>query len=201
MSGITFVLGCPGSGKSTLALEIVKERAAADGKPILVIDPQRVETFKAIPHQPSVGAAIRHLYGFYTDDENPVHIPAKHTAYTPENVADFERLFKGVRAAGQAGAGVHVLVDEARFFMNGRTVPPAFDLFARVYRHALSTVVATSQSYQDAGRPVKAVVGEWRIGRMTAPADLEALKSDLGLDPAEIATLPQWTFKTVKVGF
>ncbi len=184
--GITFVLGCPGSGKTTLAWKIVCERAAADGKPILVIDPQRVKTFKDIPHAPDVRAVCVALWK-----------EGRHVAYTPNGEDDFEAVFRAVRA----GRNVHVLVDEARFFMSGRSIPLAFGLFTRVYRHALCDVVATSQSYQDAGRPLKAVVGEWRIGRMTASGDLEALRVDLTLDPAEIAQLPQFEFKLVKVGF
>jgi hypothetical protein len=170
--GITFVLGCPGSGKTTLAYKIVRERAAADGKPILAIDPQRVAQLADLPHAESVREACNALWG-----------AGRHVAYTPEGEEDFDALFRAVRA----GKNVHVLVDEARFFMSGRTVPPGFNLFARVYRHAFCDVVCTSQSYQDAGRPVKAVVGEWRVGRMTSPADLEALRVDWNLDPAEIA--------------
>ncbi len=190
MSGITFVLGCPGSGKSTRALQIVTERAAADGKPILILDPQRVETFAKVHHSITVREVLFRVYD-----------QGMHVAFTPESPSDFERLFKAVKAAGEHGRGVHVLVDESRFFMSGRTIPLAFDLFARVYRHVFATVVCTSQSYQDAGRPLKAVVGEWLIGRMTSPADLDALKADLGLDPAEISTLPKYEFKPVKVGF
>lgn len=184
--GITFILGCPGSGKSTLAYQLIRERAERDGKPILVIDPQHVAQFAKIPHATSVREVCVALWG-----------KGQHVAFTPEGIEDFDRLFKAIRA----GKNVHVLVDEARFFMSGRSVPPAFNLFSRVYRHALCDVIATSQSYQDAGRPVKAVVGEWRIGRMTSPADLDALKTDLGLDPQEIANLPQFQFKTVTVGF
>lgn len=184
--GITFVLGCPGSGKTTLAWRIVCDRAAADGKPILVIDPQRVQTFAGLPHAASVREVCVALWK-----------DGRHVAYTPNGEDDFDALFRAVRA----GKNVHVLVDEARFFMSGRAIPPGFNLFARVYRHALCDVVCTSQSYQDAGRPLKAVVGEWRIGRMTSQGDLEALRVDHNLDPAEIAQLPQYEFKPVKVGF
>jgi len=183
--GITFILGCPGSGKTTLAYQLLKARAS-DGRPALVIDPQRVAQFVSVPHAETVRAAVEAVWG-----------RGEHVAYTPVDVEDFDKLMSACRA----GKNVHVLIDEARFFMSGRTVPPGFSLLSRVYRHAFSDVIATSQSYQDAGRPVKAVVGEWRVGRMTAPGDLDALRADLALDPAEIAALPQYEFRTVKVGF
>lgn len=188
MSGPVILCGCPGSGKTYLADQLARAEVDRTGYPLLVIDSARVDKFNAMHHAASVRETIERVWG-----------EGLHTAYTPESPEDFDRI----AAAARAGKRVVILIDELKNVLpSSRSMSLAFQLMVRLWRHAeIPAIYATTQSYADAARPLRAVVSEWIFFRMTAPADLEAIGKDFIADPAEIAALPAREFKRVKVGF
>lgn len=189
MSGrAVMVVGCPGSGKSTLALKLAFEEAERTLLPVLVLDPGRVTTFN-VPRLERVDDLRALAYRVWEE--------GGHTVYSPAGEADFERIFKLVYKLGN----VILLVDEWRFFANAFKVPLPAVLVTRVLRHLNVAVIGTTQSYADVNRSISSIMAELRVGRCTAPRDLERLREDFGLKPEEIGTLPQWEFRQVKVGF
>ncbi len=188
MSGPVVLIGCPGSGKTTKARELAVAEVARTGFPLLVIDSARVDQFKDLVHTKTVRETIERVWG-----------QGLHTAFTPEAPEDFDRL----AAAARAGKRCIILIDELKNVLPSvRSMSLPFQLAMRLWRHSeIEGFFATTQSYADAARPLRAVVSKWIVFRMTAPQDLEALRQDLGLDPAEIAALPQFQYREVKVGF
>jgi len=188
VSGPVVLIGCPGSGKTTLARKLASEEVSRTGFPLLVIDSARVEQFQDLVHAATVRETIHRIWG-----------QGLTTAFTPEKPEDFEKL----AAAARAGKRCIILIDELKFVLPSvRSMALEFQLAMRFWRHSkLEGIYATTQSYADAARPLRAVVSRWIVFRMTAPQDLEALRQDLALDPAEIAALPQFQYKDVKVGF
>lgn len=188
MSGPTILCGCPGSGKTFKAHELALAEVGRSGYPLLVIDSARVDRYAAMHHAATVRETVERIWG-----------EGLHTAYTPEDPEDFDRL----AAAARAGKNVVIEIDELKNVLpSTRSMSLPFQLMVRLWRHSnIPAIYATTQSYADAARPLRAVASEWYFFRMTAPADLDAIRQDHGLDPVELAQLPKYEFKHVKAGF
>lgn len=188
MPGPEILLGCPGSGKTTEAVKRAKEESARTGYPILAVDPARAAQFLDWPRAATLKEAIEKLWK-----------EGSHVAWTPENAEEFDSMM----SAARAGRRIIIVIDELKFCLpSSRSMSLPFQLAIRLWRHAdLPAVYATTQSYSDAARPLRAAVSNWVIFRMTAPGDLKALQEDFGLDADEISQLPKFTFKEQRSGF
>lgn len=200
MTGPVVLIGCPGSGKTHLARQLAGADVGRTGFPLLVIDSARVDQFQDLHHAQTVREAIERVWG-----------QGLHTAFTPEAPEQFDRL----AAAARAGKRCVILIDELKNVLPSvRSMSLPFQLAMRLWRHSeIEGIYATTQSYADAARPLRAVVSKWFVFRMTAPQDLEAIRQDLALEPAEIAALPSAkqcvdagrpvsdAYREVKVGF
>jgi len=180
------ICGCPGSGKTTKALEIAREEVGRLGFPLLALDPGRVKQLEDIPEAENIRELV------YAVWDRGVH-----TRYCPESDAEWDKVWSLLRKLGRC----IVLVDEARYFMSAHRLSLPAVLATRILRHLKVSVILTTQSYGDIPRGIASVAGELYVYRCTAPRDLERLKEDHGLDPAEVAALPQYQAKYVKVGF
>ncbi len=185
-AGAVLIVGCPGSGKSTLARRLAAEECSGDGRPIIVVDPARVDTFADMHH----AANLRELaYRVWQRGE--------HTAWSPERQEDFDRLFQLIRKLGS----VILVVDELRFFASNQSLSLPAVMVTRILRHLNVSIYGVSQSYGDLSRQLTSIASEIIVFRCTAPRDLERLKEDHGLSPEKIAALPQYVPERVKVGF
>jgi len=188
MSAVTaaMICGCPQSGKTTKALDLARQAALLTGFPILALDPGRVAQLEDIPEAESFRELV------YSVWDRGVH-----SRICPESEASWDRVWQAVRRLGRC----IVLVDEARFFVNAFKLSLPAVQATRILNHLQVSLILTTQSYGDIPRSLSSVATELWVFRCTAPRDLERLREDHGLDPAEVAALPKWSFKYVKVGF
>lgn len=180
------VVGCPGSGKTTKALELAREEIGKSGRPLLVLDPGRVKPLEEIPEAEDIRELVYAVWD-----------RGAHCRYCPDAEAEWDKVWDVIRKLGR----MIVLVDEARYFMSAYRLSLPAVLATRILRHLEVSVILTTQSYGDIPRGISSIAGELYVYRCTAPRDLERLKEDHALDPAEISTLEQFKFKYVKVGF
>ena len=180
------ICGCPQSGKTTKALELARQEALETGFPVLALDPGRVRQLEDIPEAESFRELVYAVWDRGT-----------HSRICPESEESWNRVWTAIRKLGRC----IVLVDEARFFVNAFKMSLPAVLATRVLNHLRVSIILTTQSYGDLPRSLSSVATELHVFRCTAPRDLERLREDYGLDPAEIAALPQYTCKVVKVGF
>lgn len=171
MSGPVILLGCPKAGKTWKAWDLAVDDARRMGYPILLIDTAREEKFAHIPHALTVRETIERVWG-----------EGEHTAYTPAGADAGADDFNRLAAAAQAGKHAIIVITELKHVLpSHRSMSLPFQMMVRLHRHSfLEGVYACSQSYEDAARPLKSVVSEWYIFRLTAGPDLRAVEEDFG---------------------
>lgn len=179
--------GTKGTGKTYRAYRFwAADKIRATGFPLLVVDPQLVETLEDLYHAGSAREALLRVI----DTGAP-------TAYKPRSDRDFDDLVRGVHAAGE----IVFVVDEVRFYVGARYVSDPLLELARVERNAKVPLGFTTQSYGDVGRELTCVVDDFFLFRHTATQDLEAIGKRFGDDVGEaVEFLPDREFIYREVG-
>ena len=186
IGGVTLFVGCPGSGKTTLARDCAFLDCEKNGRPIVVVDPSRVDQLKCFPHATGLEATVREAWGV-----------GSHVAYTPQGEDEFD----GLMAAARAGKDVILLLDELRFFASAHYLSRELTLACRMWKHSNLSVYGTTQHVGDLHAELLAVVTNLVVFRVTSPRGLERLQREYGLAPDVVSQLPQFEYLTVRVGF
>jgi hypothetical protein len=183
---VALFAGCPRSGKSTLARKLFEADIVSNGRPGLILDMERVDTFEDVPHADSAETVLRELY---------VH--RRSVAYTPGSVEEAERAIAGVFG----GKGVNVLIDEPRSLCNARYLSPALNRAARLHRHAGLVIRLVTQRLGDLHQDVLGVCETIYLFRLIAPADLDRAYREWGLDRERVGGIAQYEYVTHETGF
>jgi hypothetical protein len=184
--GVYWYVGAPTAGKTTRALANLRADILATRRPALVVDSQAVGTLSDIPHYPTVRAAIEAVWRDGT-----------HAAVTPSTVDEVSALAGAVRK----GKRVHVLVDEARYWMSAHSITPELSRLMRVWQHSDISVHLTTQRLEDIHQDAIACTTRMYAFRTVSPRTLERLEREFGFDPQEIANLPRGEYKTWDASF
>lgn len=182
-------VGCPAAGKTYLALEHVREDYRATGRPVLLVDSTEAANFDGVRRAQSAEDA---LIALYTGD-------AAEIAWTPREPEEVEALARALRAGGR----LHVLVDEAAFWLSSsRGRGGALLRLLRAYRHAeLSLHLTTQHLSGDVPQEALSCAPILYVFRTTSGPALKVLEERYGQSPMEIETLPQYEFRKIELGF
>lgn len=184
--GCYWYVGKTQSGKTKKAFTDLNDDILGTGWPSLIIDPMPAWNFAGLPHEPTVEAALKKLYGEKT-----------HAIYTPTRDVDVERLMNAVWTVGH----VHILWDECSFQMSWRKISPATTRALRGWAHRKLTFRLVTQSPGDIHGDAYKCDPEVYAFRTERVACLERLAAEFGFDPEELKALEQGDFRTKKRGF
>ena len=184
--GVYWYVGAPTAGKTTLALHHLREDIKETRWPALIIDSQGVAQFNDVPHADSVVQAITWVWK-----------EGRHAAYTPTGVEEVNQLAGAIRR----GKRVHVLVDEARYWMSAHSITPEISRLMRVWQHSQITIRLTSQRLEDIHQDAIACTTKLYAFRTVAPRTLERLERDFGLDPNKVKSLPRGSYEVWDASF
>jgi DNA-binding transcriptional regulator YbjK len=179
--------GTKGTGKTYRSLHVwAREQIRATRYPLLVVDPQLVETLAHLYHAASAKEALARVV-----------VTGEPTAYKPKSEKDYDALVRGVHEAKE----IIFLTDEVRFFVNARHVSDPLVELARVERNAKVPLAFTTQSYGDVGRELTCVVDAFVLFRHTATQDLDAIAARFGKDVRDhVEFLPDREFVYREMG-
>lgn len=182
-------VGCPKAGKTHLALEHVRADAAQTGRPVLLVDSTEADNFDGVARATSAEDALIALY---------THELAQ-VAWTPGEPEEVDALARALRAGGR----LHVLIDEAAFWLSsarGRGGPLLRLL--RAHRHAEVSVHLTTQHLSgDVPAEALSCAPTLYVFRTTSGPALDILEKRYRQNPQQIETLPQRQFVTIRTGF
>lgn len=184
--GVFWYVGAPTAGKTTLALHNLRHDILETRRPALVVDSQSVGTLAHVPHVATVREAITKVWKEGT-----------HAAIVPESVEQVSAL----AGACRRGKRVHILIDEARYWMNAHSITPELSRLMRVWQHSEITVHLTSQRLEDIHQDAIACTTRLYAFRCVAPRTLERLQKDFGMNPDEISQLPRGEYKVWDASF
>lgn len=187
-SGVAWYVGIPEAGKTTLAAHHLADHARLNRRPCLVIDSQGVRNFATWRYARDLGELAELVWR-----------DGQHAAFTPRDEADVERVCAALLEAGH----VNVLVDEAAFWMNAHTWRKGLlGRVMRAHRHCQVRLLLTTQHLSgDVPQGALSCAPDLYVFRCTAAAVLARLEQDYGLQPLEVAALPQGRFLHVHQGF
>jgi hypothetical protein len=184
--GIYWYCGAPTAGKTTLALANLRNDILRTRRPALIIDSQSVGGLRDIPHSRGVRDTIVRVWK-----------EGSSCAYTPTSIEEVSRIAEAIRL----GKRVHVLIDEARYWMSSHSITPELSRLMRVWQHAEITVHLTTQRLQDIHGDAIACTTKMFAFRCVDPRTLERLQKDFGFDPDEIRNLPRGSYKVWDASF
>lgn len=204
MSGVYCYFGVTTSGKTTLALDHLVEDIRRDGRPALVLDCMPAKNLKHYPHCRTLAQVVDQLYRVKT-----------HAFYTPQSKEELDQLLKAVHAAATVKENpeknirpepIHILWDEASIHQTTQSIPKHVEQAVRGWQHNECTFRIVSQRPADLHGVIFATMPEVYCFRLERQADLDRVRDELRLNPAEIETLNQGEkrvysrdrFKTVK---
>lgn len=181
-------VGIPGSGKTFLAFQHAKEDSVITKRPILVINSAKTRDFD-LPMVNGPAEAIRMIWQ-----------QKKSCQIYPEDIDDVEVL---VRPALEVGR-IHLVIDEVHYWIKARSVTADSPLtrLSRAYRHADTAVYLTTQHFSgDIPSEMVSCAPEFYVFRCTAPAVLDRLEREHGLDRAIVRQLEPRRFLMLYEGF
>ena len=187
-TGICWYAGIPGAGKTTRAIEEARTISSATGRPILAIDPARVEQFTGSDWQRA--KTVDECIALTWKD-------GRHTVFTPNDEMEAEAIFGAVNEAG----GVVLLIDEAHYYLSAHYLSPNLSKIMRAYRHLKLKIILTTQNFGDIPQRALGQAPHLYIGRQTAPLVLDRLEKQYGLDPQKIRNIPKYEFVHFFDGF
>jgi hypothetical protein len=181
-------VGIPRAGKTRLAHAHAVQLARASGWPVLVVDSQGVGNFSKWPHAPSADAAVAEIWRH-----------RRSVAFLPRGGDDVERIARATLSAGH----VVLLVDEAAYWLGStRGKGGSMLRLLRAFRHAPAHVLLTTQHLSgDVPQEALSCAPQLHVFRCTAPAVLDRLEREYGLNRHVVAQLPQGQFVTINTGF
>lgn len=190
MSGVFWYVGVTLSGKTYLAYNHLKLDVQSSARPALVVDGTASRLLSRVPSVPSVRGALDALYrrGF-------------HARIVPRESDDVVRLMSAATAAGRCGSPVHVLIDEAAYWMKGQHIPEALARALRTHQHSGLTIRLTTQHLGDIPPVALQCTTRMYVFRCTSERAVRRLKDEYSLDPARVRSLPQREFIEVGLGF
>jgi hypothetical protein len=182
-------VGCPRAGKTFLAYQHVQRDHALTGWPILVVDSTEAGNFDRVSHALSAEEALIEILAN----------KKREIAWTPRDPEDVDALARAIRAGGR----MHVLVDEAAFWIGGpRGRGGALLRLLRAYRHARVSLHLTTQHFSgDVSAEALACAPQLFVFRTTSPAALDSIERNFGLPAAKVRALPERQCLRVDLGF
>jgi len=180
---------CPAAGKTYLALQNVRADQAATGRPVLLVDSTEAGNFDDVRRATSAEDA---LIALYTGD-------AREIAWTPHEPEEVDALARALRAGGR----LHVLIDEAAFWLSSsRARGGALLRLLRAFRHCELSVHLTTQHLSgDVPQEALSCAPALYVFRTTSGPALQVLKDRYSQNPQEIETLAQYEFRKIELGF
>lgn len=180
LGGVNVYIGEPRTGKTWLALHDLDELRAATGRGAIVIDSTGASNFAELPHTPSAAHTIATAW----------HGGLAY--YTPRDQDDFDAIVSAELATRH---GVALFVDEVSYWRVGKTTQ--FDKLTRTWRHHVPGIFVTTQRLNgDITETLLACAPRVRLFRMKVPVDYHRKIRWLGIEPDQLATLPDRTFQT-----
>jgi hypothetical protein len=187
VAGVYCYFGVTTSGKTTLALRHLFADVERDGRPALILDCMPARNLRAYAHLPDRRAVGAQLYEH-----------GMHAVYTPPSTDDLEKVLAGVHAAGIAGTPVHVLWDEAALNQSPQSIADGISKAIRGWQHSDVTYRIVSQRPADLHGIVFAALPEVYCFRLEREADLDRVRKELRLDPAQVEKLDQGQYLTYR---
>lgn len=184
-SGIVWYVSSPGWGKTYKALEDAKLLIKSTGRPLLVIDSQRVDNLRRIKH-----------YDTLRDTFRAVWQRREHAAFEPDTADEVEKIAEACRQAGN----VILLVDESSYWINGGKRNSALIRLMRAHRHCNVTMLLTTQHFSgDIPQDARSCSPVIYAGRVTSPASLAVLEKWYGVTRAQLDALPLHKFLDLSI--
>ncbi len=178
--GVKIFHGCPGSGKTSGAYASVLRFRLGSGDPkipVLILDPQRAYNFARVPEW-SDGSPLPSLWSRLWRDRAVVKV-------TPRDEDSFDRIIGGAVRGGD----LLIIVDEFRFYANSHYVSRALSLACRQYRHNRIGLYLTTQHLSDCHAEITSCMTEIYHFRTVSPRILHRLRTEYGIDPANVRNL------------
>ena len=186
-AGVWWYVGVTMAGKTTIAAHHLMKDVTQNGRPALVIDSQGSSILEPLaPLVATVEEAVRRLW-----------MLKRHVRFLPSSLSDVERLFSAARAGGR----INVLVDEASYWMDSRSITEPIARALRTHQHSELVIRLTTQHLADIARLAVQCSSGLYAFRCTSAGVLDRLRDEFGMDPAAVETLPQGSYLTWSGGF
>ncbi len=187
--GCYWYVGETQSGKSKKAFADLQADVLGTGRPFLIIDPMPAWNFEHMHHEETWQRVLWKLYE-----------RGAHAVFTPNEETgddDVSRLMRAIRKAGN----VHVLFDEASFFMSKDRISKSTSRALRGWAHSHNTFRMVTQRPGDIHGDAYACDPEVYAFKTRKVSDRERLRDEFDFDMDALKWLREGEFLTYKKGF
>lgn len=185
---VCWIIGIPQSGKTTLAVSRAVQCARERGVPLFAIDGASVAQLRGFPPRAGVLEALD--AGFARGEDSRVR---------PSSLEELDALLRGIRAGKRAV----VLIDEAHRWLSARDGSSGELLnLMRETQHSQVDLFATTQHLTgDVPQAAISCTARVLVFRCTAQVVLDRLEREWGAPRRTVATLPQFHYLELEIGF
>lgn len=185
---VCWIIGIPQSGKTTLAVSRAVARARERGVPLFAIDGAEAAQLRGFPLRSSVLEALDASFARGEDSR-----------IVPRSIGELDALLRGIRAGRRAV----VLVDEAHNWLSARdgTSGELLRLMRKTQHAEVDLFATTHHLTGDVPQAAISCTQRVLVFRQTASVVLDRLERDWNAPRRKVATLPQFHYLELVIGF